>query len=174
MRRLLRVPLLLAGIAVILMVVVYWSLYAFASPRQYVGLGTPIRQDDFDYTVIGVNKVPALEAGSHQLRARGSFYIVTIRLDNHALRVPFDWDDDIVRIVDKAGHQFKIDAAAQAAHVTQTPVDRRVPAGSHRSFQTVFDLPKDIDHPAVVFENGILMGDAFDFVKYRRIAVALQ
>ncbi len=174
MRRLLRVPLFVASMAVILLAVLYWTLYAFASPRQYVGMGTAIRQDDFDYTVTGVKKLPAIEAGSHKLRARGIFYVVTIRLDNHALRVPFDWDDGIVRIVDKTGHQFKVDPAAQAALVTQTVVDRLVPAGSHRSFQTVFDLPKDIDHPAVAFENGILMGDAFDFVKYRRIAVALQ
>ena len=40
-------------------------------------------------------------------------------------------------------------------------------------FQAVFDVPTSIEKPSLAFDNGILMGDVFDLVAYRRIGVML-
>ena len=174
MLRALRIPLIVVGALVIAVAGLYSSIYAFAKPREYVSIGTPIRQDDFTYTVTSARKTSTIGNGSQQVHARGVFFVVTVRLDNHALRVPFGWDDDIVRIVDASGRSYHVAASAQAVLAAQSAVDRTIPAGEHASFQIAVDAPRDIQRPAVAFENGILMGDAFDLVAYRRVAVALQ
>lgn len=170
----LRTPLLAMGALIVLVMGCYLALYAVARPRQYVSMGTPIRQDDFTYTVVGLHKAATLGQGARQIRARGIFYIVLVRLDNHALRVPFEWDDDIVRIIDSKNQTYHVNHAAQERLLAETPEKRAVLAGANATFPVAFDLPTNIRGPAVAFENGILMGDAFDFVAYRRVAVALQ
>jgi hypothetical protein len=170
----LRTPLLVVGAVIVLVVGCYLVLYAVAKPRQYVNMGTPIRQDDFTYTVVGVHKAATLGHGARQICARGIFYIVQVRLDNHALRVPFEWDDGIVRIIDSGNQTYRADGAAQKLLLAATPVEHAVPPGASATFPVAFDLPTSVRGPAVAFENGILMGDAFNFVAYRRVAVALQ
>lgn len=170
----LRTPLLVVGAVVVLIVGCYLMLYAFAKPHHYVSIGTPIRQDDFTYTVTGSRKVATLGQGARQIHARGIFYVIQVRLDNHAVRVPFEWDDDIVRIIDSGGQTYRVTDPGQKQLLAAAPVEHTVPAGASGIFQVAFDVPKDIRQPAVAFENGILMGDAFDFVAYRRVAVALQ
>lgn len=149
------------------------ALYTFSTPRHFVALGTAIHQDDFVYTVTGVGRTPAISNSSASARANGEFYIVAIRVDNNARRVGFIWDERIPHIVDAQGHRWDNSPQGQAALDAALKPRFSLPAGDSRTFQAVFDVPTSIQKPALVFDNGILMGDVFNLVAYRRIGVQL-
>jgi Domain of unknown function (DUF4352) len=166
-------PAFIAAVGLLCVGVAYLCLYAFSVPHVFVGLGVPIRQDDFTYTVTAVGKAKAVGKGSQAVRARGIFYLVTVRLDNHALRVPYEWDDRVAHVVDADGTAYGVAPQVQAQWSDGHPPSHLVPAGGHASFQLAFDIPQTATKPALAFSNGILMGDVFDLVAYRRTGVAL-
>lgn len=161
------VLILASALAAILVIVgLYAILYSGSGTRRYVPMGTQIRQDDFTYTITGAHKLPSLGGR----RANGVYYVVRVKLDNHALRVPFRWQTNIVQIIDAQGARYESVPASPSI----AKKDGLVGPGSSATFSVVFDVPADIHRPAVTFNNGILMGDALDFVAYRRVAVSLQ
>jgi hypothetical protein len=167
----------IAGIAFLALIVIavisLAGMYTFSMPRRLVALGTPIRQDDFVYTVTAVGRAPQISNGAASAKANGMFYLVTIRVDNHARRVDFKWDEKIPHIVDAHGRRFDKSTEGQAALDASVKPRYSIPAGESRSFQAVFDVPENMDKPALVLDNGILMGDVFNLVAYRRIGVML-
>jgi hypothetical protein len=158
---------------VLALVLAIAALYTFSAPRHIVALDTPIRQDDFVYTVTGIGRTPTISNPAASATAKGEFYIVTIRVDNHAKRVSFVWDERIPHIVDARGHRWDVTPQGQTALDAALKPHFSIPAGDSRTFEAVFDVPATIDRPALVFDNGILMGDVFNLVAYRRIGVQL-
>lgn len=167
----------ITGVAVIVVLVVialaFAGLYTFAKPQRLVALGTPIQQDDFVYVVTGVGRSPTIGSGPDVSRAHGTYYIVTIRVDNDAKRVAFKWDERIPHIVDAEGDRFDKSPDGQAALDATTKPKFTVLPGQSASFQAVFDVPVDIQKPVLALDNGILMGDIFNLVEYRRVGVVL-
>lgn len=149
------------------------ALYTFSTPNRFVALGTPIHQDDFVYTVTGVGRTPKISNSASYATAQGEFYIVSIRVDNDARRVGFVWDERIPHIVDDQGHRYDKSPDGQAALDASLKPRFSIAPGDRNTFQAVFDVPPNIDKPALVFDNGILMGDVFNLVAYRRIGVEL-
>ena len=149
------------------------ALYTFSTPNRFVTLGTPIHQDDFVYTVTGVGRTPKISNSASRATAQGEFYIVSIRVDNDAKRVGFVWDERIPHIVDRQGQRYDKSPAGQAALDASLKPRFSIAPGDSSTFQAVFDVPSNIEKPALVFDNGILMGDVFNFVAYRRIGVEL-
>ncbi len=152
------------------------ALAAFASgrPPQAAAIGEPIRQDDFLYTVVGVAKMSSLGDDGRKTFAHGTFYVVSVDVENQARRVDYRWDPSIVYVVDAQGRRYQVALAAQEALEAAHPVDAIVPAGSSARFAVAFDLPRGIDHPALAFSNGILMGDIFNAAAYMRVRVPLD
>ncbi len=149
------------------------ALYTFSTPKRFVALGTPIHQDDFVYTVTGVGRTPSISNSASHATAQGEFYIVSIRVDNDAQRAGFVWDERIPHIVDDHGHRFDKSPDGQAALDASLKPRFSIGPGDRSTFQAVFDVPSNIEKPALVFDNGILMGDVFNLVAYRRIGVEL-
>ena len=149
------------------------GLYTFSTPQRYVALGTPIQQDDFVYVVTAVGRTPQISNKSATAKANGIFYIVTIRVDNKARRVAFKWDERIPQIVNAQGTRYDKSRDGQAALDAATKPSYTIPAGQSATFQAVFDVPADIEKPVLAFDNGILMGDLFNLIAYRRIGVNL-
>jgi hypothetical protein len=147
--------------------------YTVSTPRHFIALGSPVRQDDFVYVVTGVGRAPEISNGAAKARAAGVFYIVTIRVDNDAKRVSFRWDERIPHIVDAQGHRYDKSTDGQAALDAATKPNFSIAPGQSASFQAVFDVPADIAKPALAFDNGLLMGDIFDLAAYRRVGVVL-
>ena len=167
----------ISGVAVVAVLVVFAlaiaGLYTFSTPQHFVALGTPIQQDDFVYVVTGVGRSPEIANKVATAQAHGMFYIVTIRVDNDAKRVDFKWDERIPHIVDAQGDRYDKSPDGQAALDAAIKPRYTIPAGQSSSFQAVFDVPANIVKPALVLDNGILMGDIFNLVEYRRIGVDL-
>jgi hypothetical protein len=165
------------GVAMVIVLVIialgFAGLYTFSTPHHFVALGTPIQQDDFIYVVTGVGRTRAIGSGAAATKANGTFYIITIRVDNDAKRVDFKWDERIPHIVDAQGDRFDKSPEGQAALDASIKPHFVVPAGQSASFQAVFDVPSDIQKPVLALDNGILMGDIFNLVEYRRVGVVL-
>jgi hypothetical protein len=168
-----RLLAIVAGALIVALIVAGAFLYTFATPRHFVALGTPIRQDDFVFVVTGVGRAPAISNSAASATAHGIFYIVTIRVDNNARRVDFKWDERIPHIVDAQGHRYDKSRDGQAALDAFDTPKYTVGPGESSSFQAVFDLPVDVDKPVVALDNGILMGDLFNLAAYRRVGVIL-
>ena len=149
------------------------GLYTFSTPRHFLALGSPIQQDDFVYVVTAVGRTPHITNNLAAAKSNGIFYIVTIRVDNDAKRVAFKWDERIPHIVDAEGNRYDKSPEGQAALDAATKPHYTIPPGQSASFQAVFDVPTSIHKPVLAFDNGILMGDLFNFVEYRRIGVIL-
>lgn len=149
------------------------GLYTYSTPQHFVALGTPIQQDDFEYVVTAIGRTAQISNSSATAKANGIFYIVTIRVDNRARRVAFKWDERIPHIVDAQGMRYDKSRDGQAALDAGAKPRYTIPAGQSATFQAVFDVPTDIEKPVLAFDNGILMGDLFNLIAYRRIGVDL-
>jgi hypothetical protein len=147
--------------AVIAIVVVAVGIaYLRSLPPDIVAVGTPVRQDDFLYTVTRVVK--------HRTHENIS-YIATIRVDNQAKRVDYRWSDENAYVTDSTGRRY-------AAVGSGSPDDRDRPpiaAGAFAEFDLAFVLPAAAQHPILHYWNGIMMGDVFDGAAYGRAAVTL-
>jgi hypothetical protein len=164
------IGLFLVIVAVVLAIA---SLYTFSKPQHMVALGTPVHQDDFVFTVTGVGRASEISNKAASAKANGIFYIVSIRVDNNAQRVSFIWDEHIPHIVDASGQRWDISREAQAALDASLKPSFAIAAHDSRTFEAIFDVPPNTSKPVLVFDNGILMGDVFNLVAYRRIGVIL-
>jgi hypothetical protein len=138
-------------------------------PTHLVALGTPIRQDDFQYTVVGVTRAASIGG----VPARGVFYVIKVRVENDALRVPYLWRPDEVRIVDASGRSYGYSPGGQRALDLANPA-AVVNRGTTADFDVAFDVPRGIVRPQLAFSNGILMGDLFDGAAYEKARVPLD
>lgn len=158
------------GAAVIAGLIFFYS----DSPPYQVGIGQPIRQDDFLYTVVGFTKARTVGDDAHKAVAHGIFYVTTIQVDNQAMRVGYRWDPTIVFITDDAGKRYTMSLDAQRAIDATHPVDTMIDAGRSARYEVAFDLPTDARHPVLGFSNGVMMGDVFDGAAYTRARVPLE
>jgi|SRR5450755_1127909 len=134
--------------------------YFRSQPLDVVPIGNAVRQDDFTYTITRVVKERDAETVS---------YVVTIRVENDAKRVDYQWSDDTVFVTDAAGRHYHAIVSN-----TSTAVDRApIPPSASAEYDLTFRLPADAKNPMLRYWNGILMGDVFDGVAYSRTAVAL-
>lgn len=135
------------------------SLLTFGRPPQPLPLGTVQWLGEAGVTVDRVERVSELTGGNDLLRPRGVFYIVHARVI-----APFGlrptWDDRDVEVRTFAGTggtqpeaRFGVDEVAQAVldRKTGRPGSSHLVLGAEQHEDLVFDLPRDVEQPAVVF-----------------------
>jgi hypothetical protein len=146
---------------------------ACAGPDRVVGVGESVRHDDFLYSVAAVQREKAIG----DRRARGTFQIVTVQVENRAGRVAHQWGNNIAYLVDELGRQYENDDEAQRALDARAPFglsDHYVtPAEASQTTKLVFDLPDEVKAPYLKFRGYLLMGDVFDGNMYKRTRVKL-
>lgn len=145
---------ILGGAAAAALVVTSYAVWSFSRPGPLVAMRTPLRHDDFLFSVNGVHSVP-LKNANHLL--------VDVLVVNQAKRVDYHWRDAIAFVQDAAGNRY--DAVSHSTFM--------LAPGESRTATIAFDLPKSIQHPVVRFWDGIYMGDAFDGAKYARARVSI-
>jgi hypothetical protein len=150
-----------AGAAAVLSLLVV-GLAAWAIPRipQVVAVGTPIQHDDFSFTVI--------QSRRRQLPDGTTQYRVAVVVRNGAKIVNYQWRDAIayVRAFDDRGFGQNF-----------YPVTHRsffLPAGSARTTELEFVVPRGFSSANLRFWDGIFMGDAFNGGSYGREIVPLE
>jgi hypothetical protein len=142
-----------------------------------IGLNQNIHHDDFEYSVTAFDTAPFIAAGKDTLSAKGTFYLVHFKVVNNALRVGHQWDNSIAYIVDEKGKRFENNVEGQEV------LNRCSPFGLKKNYNTshgssdstilVFDLPAGIREPYLMVRGDILMGDAFEGARFRKMKVKL-
>ena len=146
------------GIAAIALLVLYAGWTKFRPP-YVVQVGTPIRHDDFFFTVKQIQ---------HSLQPDGSsLYNVVVNVRNGARAVNYHWRDDIayVRAFDARGfgHNF----------YSSAPQSFTLAAGESRDTHMAFALPATVSSPGLYFWDGVFMGDALDGISYAKAVTPL-
>lgn len=156
-----------------------WSVWLAASaagcvgPDAVIGLDERIHHDDFDYSVTQVERASIVG----DLRAHGTFVIVTLRVDNRAVRVDHRWDNRVAYVLDAEGREFENDAAAQLELQRTQPFgyaqEYVTPAGKTEETRLVFDLPSTVASASLKVRGYLMMGDVFNGNRFRRTRIQL-
>ena len=119
-------------------------------------------------------------------RARGTFYLVRLRVSSDARRATLQLGRPTVRVIDSEGTGYARVESAERALGRESgdslPLARPVPAGESYSYNLVFDLPREIREPRLHITDptgvdrileGILIGDD-DSILHRPTTLALN
>jgi Domain of unknown function (DUF4352) len=145
---------------------------------QIVGLNQEIQYDDFAFSVLGVRKARTLDAGLIQKSARGVYFIVTIKVANHAKRVDFTFKRPAASLVDDKGREFHLSEDGQAAldagasHASSCAGP--IPAGQSCTTEVAFDLPEDASLRYLRMSEGGTVGDVLDVIFYGTKRIELR
>jgi hypothetical protein len=142
-----------------------------------IGVGERIHHDDFEYSVSNYMITRFLKNGSDTLKANGMFYLVSFRVENRAMRVGHNWDNNIGFIVDGSGGKYENLPQVQQFLEKSKPFGYHekynTPAGATDSTCLAFDLPLTVTRPFFLVRGETLMGDMFDRGKFRRTMIKL-
>lgn len=160
-------PLIAAGICGFgLLAALLAVIAALNRHDELVGLNQEIQYDDFAFSVLEVRLSPSLAAFSGA-PSRGRFYVLRLRVVNHAKRVSFRFKPESAVLVDDAGREHRISAAGQSALQSTGGVGdcgRELPAGDSCVAELVFDLPKNVKPAHVRISSAGPIGDIADSI----------
>ena len=145
---------------------------------QVAVLGEEIRYDDFAFAVLGSRQVELLGSGTSELRPRGIFSLVTLKVINHAQRVDCRLSDFTPLLVDTAGQDYSVDRAAQELLAAQRggpdPCAVAIPAGGSCTTELAFDVPADARELLLHISSGMSFFDLVDVVFLGRKTLRLK
>ena len=142
---------------------------------QVVGLNQEIQYDDFAFSVQGVRKASSLGRGESQTTAMGTYYVVTLKIANHAKRVDFTFKRSSAILVDDNGREFHLSESAQRAleSIQGQECSGPIPAGGTCTAELAFELPETAHVSLLRISEGGALGDILDFVFYGTKRIAL-
>lgn len=132
---------------------------AFGRPPQPLKLGVVQWLGEAGVTVDGIDRVREIDAKGRVVRARGEFYIIHARI-----LAPFGlrphWSDREVEVRTFSGlggtmrnERFAVEEAAQKLLDARTgrPGPEHMVRGAAQHEDLVFDLPRNVEQPGIVF-----------------------
>lgn len=154
-----------------------YTAYVLTRPERVIGLGERIHHDDFEYSVVDVKKMKSIGEGENPVAAKGVFYIVTLKVENRAIRVDHEWDISMAYVEDESGRKYERSLEGQEARDEAQGIHNAAlhttPPGVSETADVVFDLPADAKNPCLKIWKDVLMGDMFDGIAYRKVKVQL-
>src|SRR5262245_17822703 len=82
---------------------------------EFVGLNQEIQYDDFAFSVQGVRKTDSLGVGQFSTKPQCLYYIISLKIANHAKRVDFRFKYESAKVLDVEDKQFGWSPAGQRA-----------------------------------------------------------
>ena len=164
-----------AAIVVLIIVSGLATLALLNRRDQIVGLNQEIQYDDFAFSVLGVRKSNTLSGGASATMAEGVFYVVTLKIANHAKRVDYHFKKASPILVDDTGREFQLSATGQTA-LESSGVDQclaPIPAGASCTTQVAFDLPADARIAQLRISEWPLAGDILDVIFFGKKRIDL-
>ncbi|HEV7230735.1 MAG TPA: hypothetical protein VGO45_05370 [Bacteroidia bacterium] len=132
-----------------------WLLAYSAQKDKPVPFGTDICFDDWCATVLKVEKTASLGTG---LQSQGSFYILHVRMSNHALGIAQKPSEPRIHIVDSMGHSWSFSKEGQQALESgagrQPDIGMRLQLGEKVETKLVFDIPAGAKGLTALIEEG--------------------
>jgi uncharacterized protein DUF4352 len=143
---------------------------------QIVGVNQEIQYDDFAFSVLGVRKAIALGREASPTKAKGVFYILTVKIANHAKRVSYMFKKSSPRLVDVKEREFPLSVAGQQAleSMIGAQCSSPIPAGASCVTEVVFDLPEGAEVSKFRISEGGLIGDILDVVFFGKKRIELS
>jgi uncharacterized protein DUF4352 len=142
---------------------------------QTVGLNQEIQYDDFAFSVQSVHKARSLGSGKTLTNARGIYYVVALKIANHAKRVDYTFKMSSARLVDVEEKEFRASVDGQRA--LESTIGKQctnpIPAGDSCVSEVVFDLPAYAELKQFRISEGGLVGDVLDVVFFGRKRIEL-
>jgi hypothetical protein len=167
------------GVTLAILAAIGVSLFAMLAllnrRDQLVGLNQEIQYDDFAFSVMGIRKEDSIEKSDSPAPA-GVYYVVKIKVTNHAKRVDYKFKKYSAVLVDAAGREFHLSKRGQdALELSQGPqCVAPIAAGDSCTAEVVFDLPADARVSQFRVSEGGLAGDILDVVFYGKKRIALE
>jgi hypothetical protein len=172
-----RYALIAAGLlvfAVILLAV----LALLNRKNQTVGLRQEIQYDDFAFSVLGAVKANSVGNYVSQHSTEGQFYVVTLKIANHAQRVNYSFDKSVAILVDESGREYHISGAGQKALDGETTksggCESEIPPGGSCISDLVFELPKEVRVSHLRVSGGGKAGDVLDTIFYGKKIIKVE
>jgi hypothetical protein len=165
--------------ALLVMALVLLSVLAVLNRHnQTVGLNQEIQYDDFAFSVLGTVKANAVGSYLAQQSTQGQFYIITMKVTNHAKRVNFSFDKAVAILVDESGREYHISSAGQKALEGETTksggCESEIAPGASCISDLVFELPKEARLSHVRVSGGGAAGDVLDTIFYGKKVIKVN
>jgi hypothetical protein len=106
--------------------------------------------------VHGVREAEIVGEGAAALRSSGRFRIVTLAVENSALRVPLHLYAPRARVNDATGRSWERSLAAERALGGPADLTREVAPGYAYTVELVFDLPVDVADPRLLVSETVM------------------
>jgi hypothetical protein len=143
---------------------------------ETVSLNHEIQYDDFAFSVLSVRQAGFVGSVDSLIKPAGIFYIVTLKVANHAVRVDYKYKRDCALLVDERGREYPSSPEGQPAlEATLSPVElcsAPIPAGASCVTEVVFDVPAGIRVSQLRITFGPI-ADIFDPIFSGRKRIAL-
>ena len=104
--------------------------------------------------VEGVDTARAIGATPHRLAASGGWWIVTVRVSSNARRASLKLLQPRLVVVDDPGTVYSRVADAERALGDTVSLERRLGPGDSLVRRVVFDLPRGVRRPRLLFTEG--------------------
>ena len=165
--------LIVAGIGASLLVML---LVVLNRRDETVSLNHEIQYDDFAFSVLSVRQAWFVGDGDRQVKPSGLFYIVTLKVANHAVRVDYKYNRGCALLVDEQGIEYSPSPEGQPAlEATLSPSElcsAPIPAGASCVTEVVFDVPAGVSVSQLRITFGPI-ADIFDPIFSGRKRIAL-
>lgn len=145
---------------------------------EVLGLNKEFIYDDFGFSADGVRLVRGIGSGAGAVTANGAFYLVRMKVANHARRVPFTFRTETAILFDSHGREYRVSRTGQAAidSISQESANREspIPPGGERMFELVFEVPEHLKGPRLRISGGGPFFDVVDLIFAGRKEIVLE
>jgi Domain of unknown function (DUF4352) len=137
-------------------------------------IGQAVRMDDFAFTALASERASSIGTQT----APGIFYIVSLRVENRAKVVPFQFKPENAVLIDAAGQQYLPDAAARSAwfiaNHTSDACAAQLPAGTNCTTTLVYAVPAETQAPILKISFGGDVGSFVNSIEYGKQVIQLK
>lgn len=130
--------------------------------KQY-GLNEPVQDGTMVFTVTNVTTAKTLGNSYTQKNAQGTFYVVTLKIENKGNKTT-TFDSSMGKITDDKGREFERSTEGQTAKgLAQGNVDlflQQIQPSLSVTGDMVFDLPPDVQNPMLVVKGSLFSNGA--------------
>ena len=138
--------------------------------NQVVGFNQEIQYDDFAFSVLNLRKANTLNRSVSGEDGESAFYVVRMKIANHARRVNYTFKKSVVILVDDRGNEYHLSAAGQKAFESEPTYtggcESDIPPGSSCLSDVVFQLPAAGKISHLRISEGGRLGDVADTIFY--------
>jgi hypothetical protein len=143
---------------VVAVYVLAWTMFYFVRNEKPVPFDTDVCFDDWCATVEGVDTVKTLGIGPTEIRPKGIFFILHVKMSNHARGIAQKPSEPRIHIEDGDGNIWTFSAKGQRALEStdgkQNDIGKRLELDESLVTKIVFEIPRNKRGLKAMIEEG--------------------